>query len=115
MSFKDLNLNKPIQKAIEEAGYAEPTLIQEKTIPLILEKKDVIASAQTGTGKTAAFALPILQLLFDKQDAPKKGKKIRALVVSPTRELAVQINANFKTYGKHTNLRFYSDFWRNRD
>jgi len=105
MSFKDLNLNKPIQKAIEEAGYAEPTLIQEKTIPLILEKKDVIASAQTGTGKTAAFALPILQLLFDKQDAPKKGKKIRALVVSPTRELAVQINANFKTYGKHTNLR----------
>lgn len=105
MSFKDLHLNKPILKAIEEAGYSEPTLIQEQTIPLVLEKKDVIASAQTGTGKTAAFALPILQLLFDKQDAPKKGKKIRALVVSPTRELAIQINANFKTYAKHTNLR----------
>jgi ATP-dependent RNA helicase RhlE len=105
MSFKDLHLNKPILKAIEEAGYHEPTLIQEKTIPLVLEKKDVIASAQTGTGKTAAFALPILQLLYDKQDAPKKGKKIRALIVSPTRELAIQINANFKTYAKHTNLR----------
>ncbi len=105
MSFKDLHLNKPILKAIEEAGYTDPTLIQEQTIPLVLEKKDVIASAQTGTGKTAAFALPILQLLFDKQDEPKKGKKIRALIVSPTRELAVQINANFKTYGKNTNLR----------
>ena len=105
MSFKDLNLNKPILKAIEEAGYTEPTLIQEKTIPMVLDKKDVIASAQTGTGKTAAFALPILQLLYDKQDAPKKGKKIRALIISPTRELAIQINTNFKTYAKHTNLR----------
>lgn len=105
MPFKDLHLNKPILKAIEEAGYLEPTLIQEQTIPLVLNKKDVIASAQTGTGKTAAFALPILQLLFDKQDAPKKGKKIRALIVSPTRELAIQINSNFKTYAKHTNLR----------
>ena len=66
-------------------------LVQEKTIPLVLENKDVIVSAQTGTGKTAAFALPILQRLYDKQDAPKKGKKIRALIVSPTRELAIQI------------------------
>ncbi|WP_435413413.1 DEAD/DEAH box helicase [Psychroserpens mesophilus] len=105
MSFKTLNLNKAIVKAIDEAGYTEPTLIQEQTIPLVLEKKDVIASAQTGTGKTAAFALPILQLLFDKQDAPKKGKKIKALVVSPTRELAVQIGKNFNTYSKYTNLR----------
>ena len=105
MSFKDLQLNKPILKAIEDAGYIDPTLVQEKTIPLVLDKKDVITSAQTGTGKTAAFALPILQLLFDKQDAPKKGKKIRALVISPTRELAVQIGENFKTYGKNTNLR----------
>ena len=105
MSFKELNLNKVIVKAIDEAGYTEPTLIQERTIPLVLDKKDVIASAQTGTGKTAAFALPILQLLFDKQDAPKKGKKIRALVISPTRELAAQIGKNFNTYAKHTNLR----------
>lgn len=105
MSFKDLHLNKPILRAIAESGYDAPTLIQEQTIPLVLERKDVIASAQTGTGKTAAFALPILQLLFDKQDATKKGKKIRALVVSPTRELAIQIAQNFKTYSTYTNLR----------
>ncbi|MFD1614851.1 DEAD/DEAH box helicase [Gelatiniphilus marinus] len=105
MSFKDLKLNKPLLRAIAEAGYDNPTLVQERTIPLVLNKKDVITSAQTGTGKTAAFALPILQLLFDKQDAPKKGKKIRALIVSPTRELAIQINENFKVYGKNTNLR----------
>ena len=105
MSFKDLQLNKPILRAIAEVGYDNPTLVQERTIPLVLDKKDVITSAQTGTGKTAAFALPILQLLFDKQDAPKKGKKIKALIVSPTRELAIQIGENFKTYGKNTNLR----------
>jgi len=72
---------------------------------LVLAKKDVIVSAQTGTGKTAAYALPILQLLFDKQDASKKGKKIRALIVSPTRELAIQIDENFKKYSTYTNLR----------
>jgi ATP-dependent RNA helicase RhlE len=105
MSFKDLNLNKPLLRAIAESGYDNPTLVQEKTIPLVLQKKDVITSAQTGTGKTAAFALPILQLLFDYQDAPKKGKKIKALIVSPTRELAIQIEANFKAYSKYTNLR----------
>jgi len=105
MSFKDLKLNKAILRAIAEAGYDNPTLVQKKTIPSVLEKRDVITSAQTGTGKTAAFALPILQLLYDKQDAPKKGKKIRALIVSPTRELAIQIGKNFKTYAKHTNLR----------
>lgn len=105
MSFKDLKLNRPILRAVAEAGYDNPTLVQEKTIPLILEKKDVIVSAQTGTGKTASFALPILQSLFDRQDAPKKGKQIKALIVSPTRELASQINDNFKTYSTYTNLR----------
>jgi len=105
MQFKDLQLNKPILRAIAEKNYEIPTLIQEETIPLILNKKDIIASAHTGTGKTAAFALPILQLLFDKQDAPKKGKKIKALIVSPTRELALQIDESFKSYGKYTNLR----------
>lgn len=105
MTFKDLKLNKPILKALSEKNYEVPTPIQEYTIPLILDKKDVIASAQTGTGKTAAFALPILQLLYDKQEAGKKGKKTRALVVSPTRELAIQINENFNRYSKFTNLK----------
>ena len=91
IQFKDLQLNKPLLKAIADKNYETPTPIQVKTIPLVLDKKDVIASAQTGTGKTAAYALPILQLLYDKQDAPKKGKKIRALIVCPTRELALQI------------------------
>lgn len=105
MSFKDLQLNKPILKAVAESGYQTPTLVQEKTIPLVLAKKDVIASAQTGTGKTAAFALPILQLLFDHQDEAKKAKKVRALIISPTRELAIQIAQNFKTYSAYTNLK----------
>ncbi|GGG96663.1 DEAD/DEAH box helicase [Polaribacter pacificus] len=105
MQFKELALNKPILKAIIEKGYETPTLVQQQAIPLILERKDLIASAQTGTGKTAAFALPILQQLYSKQDASKKGKKIRALVVSPTRELALQIEENFKSYSRYTNLR----------
>jgi len=105
MSFKDLKLNKPLLRAIAEKGYDNPTLIQERTIPLVLNKKDVIASAQTGTGKTAAFALPILQLLYDKQDAAKNQKKVRALIISPTRELAIQIQENFQEYLIYTNLR----------
>ncbi|MTE27280.1 DEAD/DEAH box helicase [Winogradskyella ouciana] len=105
MSFKDLKIIKPLLKAIEASGYSEPTLVQQRAIPPVLEGRDVIVSAQTGTGKTAAFALPILQQLFDKQDAPKRGKKIRALVISPTRELAVQIQQNFKNYAQFSNLR----------
>ncbi len=104
MSFKNLKISKPILRAIANAGYDNPTLVQEKTIPLVLAKKDIIVSAQTGTGKTAAFALPILQTLIDQQDTPKKGKTIKALIVSPTRELAIQIEENFKIYSKHTNL-----------
>ncbi|AOW19198.1 DEAD/DEAH box helicase [Urechidicola croceus] len=105
MYFTELNLNKTILKALTEEGYTTPTPIQQKTIPLVLENKDVIASAQTGTGKTAAFALPIIEKLIWKQNAPKKSKKIKALIVSPTRELALQIQNNFKTYAKYTNLR----------
>ncbi len=105
MSFKDLKIIKPLLKAVDASGYTAPTLVQQQAIPLILEKKDVIVSAQTGTGKTAAFALPIIQQLYDKQDAPKGGRRIKALVVSPTRELAVQIQQNFKTYAAFTNLR----------
>jgi len=105
MEFGTLALNDAILKALTEQNYTQPTAIQAKTIPLVLDRKDVIASAQTGTGKTAAFALPILQLLFAHQDAVKRGKSISALILSPTRELAEQINESFKTYGKYTNLR----------
>ncbi|PCI93761.1 MAG: RNA helicase [Flavobacteriales bacterium] len=105
MEFGTLALNDSILKALTEQNYTTPTPIQEKTIPLVLDRKDVIASAQTGTGKTAAFALPILQLLYSNQNAVKRGKCIRALIISPTRELAEQINESFKTYGKYTNLR----------
>lgn len=105
MHFNELNLNKSILRAIAESNYDTPTLVQEKSIPLILEKKDLVVSAQTGTGKTAAFALPIIQLLFDRQDSSKRGKKIKALVISPTRELTLQIEENFKNYSKYSNLR----------
>ena len=105
MSFKTLQLNKPLLRAVAEAGYENPTLVQELTIPLVLAKKDLIVSAQTGTGKTAAFALPILQSLLNLQDTPKKGKTIKALIVSSTRELAIQIEENFKTYSIYTHLK----------
>ena len=105
MHFTEFALNKPILKAIFEKNYDTPTDVQKETIPLILAKKDVVVSAQTGTGKTAAFALPILQLLFHQQDASSNVKHIRALVISPTRELAVQIEEEFKDYGKYTHLK----------
>ncbi len=105
MKFGTLALNDPILKALQQLNYSVPTPIQEKAVPLILARKDVIASAQTGTGKTAAFALPILQILFADQDFVKRGKNVRALIISPTRELAEQIDEAFKAYGKYTNLR----------
>mgnify|MGYP000394339183 FL=1 len=105
MQFTKLPLNKSILKAVAEARFHRPTLVQEKTIPLVLAQKNVIVAAQTGTGKTAAFALPIIELLYDNQDAEKGAKTIKALVVTPTRELAIQILENFKTFAKYTNLR----------
>ncbi|MEE9407202.1 MAG: DEAD/DEAH box helicase [Polaribacter sp.] len=105
MLFSDLPLNKSILKAVAEERFQTPTLVQEKAIPLVLDKKNVIVSAQTGTGKTAAFALPIIQLLFDEKDEEKGEKKIKSLIVTPTRELAIQILENFKSYGKYTNLK----------
>ncbi len=105
MQFTELPLHQKILKAVAEARFHKPTLVQEKTIPLVLDKKNVIVAAQTGTGKTAAFALPIINLLFDKQDVEKGEKKIKALVITPTRELAIQILANFKSYSKYSNLR----------
>ncbi len=105
MSFKELKLSTQLLKAVAERNYEVPTPIQEMAIPLVLKKKDVIASAETGTGKTAAFSLPILQLLLAEQGAAAKNKKIRALIVSPTRELAIQIQESFTAYGHYTPLK----------
>ncbi len=105
MQFSDLSLNKSILKALTELRYHTATLVQQKAIPEILSKKDVIVSAQTGTGKTAAFSLPIIEGLIEGQDSEKREKKIKALIVSPTRELAIQIEENVKAYCKYTNLR----------
>lgn len=104
MTFEDLNLNQNILKAIEEMGYTAPTPIQEQAIPIILKEHDLIGCAQTGTGKTAAFAMPIIHYLHKISSNTKKGKKARALIVTPTRELALQIGDNFTTYAKYTNL-----------
>src|SRR5512141_1425067 len=97
MPFSVLGLGPKIAKAVKEAGYIEPTPIQTKAIPAILEGRDVIGIAQTGTGKTAAFVLPMLERL----SAAKRGRHMRALVVAPTRELAVQIDENVRIYAKH--------------
>ena len=105
MQFSDLHFNKSILKVLNEERYHTPTLVQEKVIPLILNKKDVIVASQTGSGKTAAFALPIINGLIKEQDSHKGQKKIKALIISPTRELAIQIDENFNTYSKYTNLR----------
>ena len=100
MSFKELGLSEPLLRAIKEQGYSEPTPIQKQAIPIILDKKDVLAGAQTGTGKTAGFTLPILELL--SEHAQSKGKSpIRALIMTPTRELATQVHDNVVTYGKY--------------
>ncbi|MEK8179496.1 DEAD/DEAH box helicase [Flavobacterium buctense] len=105
MLFEDLSLSNSIQRAVFEEGYTSPTPIQEKAIPFILAGKDLVGCAQTGTGKTAAFAIPIIHNLHRMVGSSKKTKQIRCLVVTPTRELAVQIGESFDTYGKYTNLR----------
>ena len=102
MPFSHLGLCKPILQAIEDLGYTAPTPIQSQAIPIIISGKNLIATAQTGTGKTAAFVLPILQA-FNK-DRLLRGKRIRALILTPTRELAVQVAANVAQYSKHLNL-----------
>ncbi len=101
MTFKDLNLIEPILKAVTAEGYTTPTPIQHRSIPLVLEKRDLLGCAQTGTGKTAAFAIPILQLLSN-QKQPKRG--IKVLILTPTRELAIQIDESIATYGKFTHI-----------
>jgi ATP-dependent RNA helicase RhlE len=105
MSFENLNLIEPILKALKTEGYTTPTPIQEQAIPFILQHRDLLGCAQTGTGKTAAFAIPILQLLFEDRQKHKEQKSIKALILTPTRELAIQISESFTAYGKHTGLK----------
>ena len=102
MNFTDLQLIDPIAKALKEEGYTQPTPIQEKSIPHILQGRDLLGTAQTGTGKTAAFAIPILQNLATKS---QKNNNIKVLILTPTRELAIQIDESFKSYARHLRLR----------
>tara|TARA_R110000737_G_C14615945_1_gene491897 strand:- start:368 stop:1642 length:1275 start_codon:yes stop_codon:yes gene_type:complete len=105
MTFEKLELISPILKALQERNYKEPTAIQEQAIPKILAKRDILGSAQTGTGKTAAFALPIIQLLHTEKNNDKGRLAIKSLIVTPTRELAIQIDENLEFYGKYTKLK----------
>jgi ATP-dependent RNA helicase RhlE len=103
MEFHSLNIIEPILKSLQEEGYTTPTPVQEQAIPIVLQGTDLLGCAQTGTGKTAAFAIPILQLL-GANHANEKRRKIRSLIVTPTRELAIQIDESFKAYGRYTGL-----------
>ncbi|MCX6305719.1 MAG: DEAD/DEAH box helicase [Bacteroidetes bacterium] len=104
MNFENLNLIQPLLNAVNKKGYLNPTPIQEKAIPTILQGKDIFGCAQTGTGKTAAFALPILQLLETEKDRNQR-RAVRALILAPTRELVAQISEEFNTYGKGLDIR----------
>lgn len=105
MKFEDLKLIEPILRALKTEGYTTPTPIQEQAIPVLLECKDLIGCAQTGTGKTAAFAIPILQLLAKENKNLNGHRKIKSLILTPTRELAIQIGESFSAYGRHTGLK----------
>ena len=105
MTFKDLKLELPILKALEKQGYTQPTPIQEQAIPILLKGHDLLGVAQTGTGKTAAFGIPILNHLLKENNSGQGKRKIKALVVTPTRELAIQIAENFTDYSQFTHLR----------
>lgn len=103
MTFEDLKLIPPILKSLKEQGYTTPTSIQEQAIPLLLERNDVLGTAQTGTGKTAAFSIPIIQLL--SSESQNKNRKLSTLIITPTRELAIQIADNFSLYSQYTDLK----------
>jgi len=105
MTFEELKIINPILKALNAQGYTNPTPIQEKSIPSLLQRKDLLGCAQTGTGKTAAFAIPILQHLHNDNYHNARYKKIKALIVTPTRELAIQIEESFTKYGKYTGIK----------
>ncbi|WP_426577789.1 ATP-dependent RNA helicase RhlE [Xenorhabdus stockiae] len=110
MNFESLGLKADILRAIEEQGYAEPTPIQQQAIPVVLSGKDLLASAQTGTGKTAGFTLPILQLLSESPIQSKGRRPVRALILTPTRELAAQVGENVRNYSKYLRLRSFVVF-----
>lgn len=105
MSFDALGLNPEILRAIAEQGYVQPTPIQQQAIPAVLQGRDLMASAQTGTGKTAGFTLPLLQLLVQKEPHAKGRRPVRALILTPTRELAAQIGENVRDYSQYLNIR----------
>lgn len=105
MKFSDLHLIEPILKALEKQGYSTPTPIQEQAIPHILAGRDVLGCAQTGTGKTAAFAIPTLQILANEKSLSYTSKEIKTLILTPTRELAIQIEENFRDYGSSLKLK----------
>jgi len=105
MKFTDLGIIAPILKALTAEGYTHPTPIQEQSIPILLNRKDLLGCAQTGTGKTAAFTIPILQHLFNSKNDYKGRRKIRSLIITPTRELAIQISENITAYGKYTGIK----------
>jgi ATP-dependent RNA helicase RhlE len=102
--FEELNLIEPLLKAVKHEGYTNPTPIQEKSIPIILNRKDLLGCAQTGTGKTAAFAIPMLQILYEQKALQNGPRTIKALILTPTRELAIQIEESFAAYGRYTGL-----------
>lgn len=106
MTFQELELSEPLLHALTDEGYTDPTPIQEQAIPFVLQGRDLFGCAQTGTGKTAAFAIPIIQMLHQKAAGTNKGyRHIKTLVLTPTRELAIQIDKSFATYGKHTAIK----------
>jgi len=106
LSFNNLQLIEPVLKALIHEGYTKPTPIQAQSIPIILQQKDLLGCAQTGTGKTAAFAIPLLQLMHQQQQQARPGhRNIKALVLTPTRELAIQIEESFKAYGRYLDLK----------
>lgn len=111
MSFNNLQLIEPILKALDQEGYTTPTPVQEQSIPLVLQQKDLLGCAQTGTGKTAAFAIPLLQLLHQQKQLSKETRRtIRALILTPTRELAIQVGESFNTYGRFLPLKCLTIF-----
>lgn len=111
MSFKNLQLIEPVLRALSKEGYENPTPVQQKSIPIILQGKDLLGCAQTGTGKTAAFSIPLLQLMFqDKQNNRNSKPEVQALILTPTRELAIQIGESIAAYGRYMPLKHHVVF-----